>query len=316
LVSAEQSREVAAGEAGERLDRWLVLHFGGVGRRGASELIARGLVRVNGRVAVKSRRLQPGDVVSIANDPSAGVPPDPELALDVRLERADLVVVNKPAGQATAPLHADERGSLAGALVARYPEMAAIGYRPREPGLVHRLDTETSGLVIAARERACFEHLVRALKAERLHKEYLAIVEDQALPERGTIELALTMAAKGSGRVVVDPSGNTDGVRRRSEFRTLERRAGLALVSVTVGRAYRHQVRVHLAASGFPIVGDKLYGGRPAPELGGRHALHASHVAWAGDAQVAAFAVESELPADLATLFRGSGSVAETSGKS
>jgi len=117
--------------------------------------------------------------------------------------------------------------------------------------------------------------------------------------------------------VVVDPNGYTGAsVRRRSEFRTLERRAGLALLSVKVGRAYRHQVRVHLAASGFPILGDKLYGGREAPELGARHALHASHVAWDGDAQVAAFAVESELPADLAALFRGSGSGAETSGKS
>jgi 23S rRNA pseudouridine1911/1915/1917 synthase len=303
-VVSERTFEVEAAAAGERLDRWLAQHVEGVGRRGATELCANRQVLVNGRSAPKSHRLAAGDVVGLLEDPGAGIEPEPDAPLDVRLERADLVVVDKPAGQATAPLAADERGSLAGALVARYPEMRGTGYRPREPGLLHRLDTQTSGLVLAARTAECFSALSEALAAERLQKRYLALVEDRDLPAAGEVELALTVYPRGSGRVIVDPDEPQGPRARRSVFRTLERRGGLALVSVSVERAFRHQVRVHLSEMGWPIVGDQMYGGRMAPALGERHALHASYVAWAGDARVPAFTVESALPEDLAAFFR------------
>jgi 23S rRNA pseudouridine1911/1915/1917 synthase len=300
----EQKFAVDAGAAGERLDRWLAQHVAGVGRRGATELCARRRVLVNGRAAPKAHRLEPGDVVSLLDDLAAGIVTEPDAPLDVRLERADLVIVEKPAGQATAPLEPGEAGSLAGALLARYPDMLGIGHRAREPGLLHRLDTQTSGLVLAARTAESFAALSQALEAERLEKRYLALVEDRQLPESGRIELALTVYPRGSGRVVASPEAEAGARLRRSEFRTLERRGGIALVSVAVARAFRHQVRVHLAASGWPIVGDRLYGGRMAPALGERHALHASYVAWAGDARVPAFTVESALPEDLAAFFR------------
>jgi 23S rRNA pseudouridine1911/1915/1917 synthase len=301
---SQGKHEVGAEAEGERLDRWLAQHVEGIGRRAATELCAERRVLVNGRAAPKAHRLAAGDVVSLLDDPGASVIAEPEAPLDVRLERAELVVVNKPAGQATAPLRADERGSLAGALVARYPEMQGTGYRAREPGLLHRLDTHTSGLVLAARTAECFAVLSEALEAERLEKRYLALVEDRSLPESGSIELALAVYPRGSGRVVTLPEPREGARVRRSRFRTLERRGGLALVSVSVERAFRHQVRVHMASSGWPIVGDQMYGGRMAPALGERHALHASYVAWAGDARVPAFTVESELPEDLAAFFR------------
>lgn len=303
----EQTYEVDAASTGERLDRWLAQNVDGVGRRGATELCAARRVLVNGRAAAKAQRLAAGDVVSLLEDPSAGIVGDPEAPLDVRLERAELVVVNKPAGQATAPLEAGERGTLAGALLARYPEMQGIGHRAREPGLLHRLDTQTSGLVLAARTAEAFVALSQALEAERLEKRYLAIVEDRSLPARGTIELALTVEPRGSGRVVALEEPREGARLRRSVFQTLERRGGLALVQVSVERAFRHQVRVHLAHSGWPIAGDRMYGGRMAPALGERHALHACYVAWAGDGRVAAFTVESALPDDLAAFFRSFG---------
>ncbi len=303
----EQSFEVETANAGERLDRWLAQHVDGVGRRGASELCAARRVLVNGRAAAKAQRLAAGDVVSLLEDASASVAVEQDAPLDVRLERAELVVVNKPAGQATAPLEAGERGTLAGALLARYPEMRGIGHRAREPGLLHRLDTQTSGLVLAARTAEAFVTLSQALEAEQLQKRYLAIVEDRSLPAAGTIELALAVEPRGSGRVVALDEPREGARLRRSAFQTLERRGGLALVAVSVERAFRHQVRVHLAASGWPIAGDRMYGGRMAPALGERHALHASYVAWAGDARVAAFTVESALPEDLTAFFRSFG---------
>lgn len=286
--------------AGERLDHFLARRSSAVGRRGAADLVKAGAVRVNGRRAEKSRRLVAGDVVSIERDPARGVEPEPQAALDVRLEREDLVVVDKPAGQPTAPLAAGEHGTLANALVARYPEMQGIGHRPREPGLLHRLDTETSGLVVAARTRECFERLSLALGEQRWHKRYLAIVEAEGLPDHGEIELGLEVRPRGSGQVVASAEARP----RRSRFVTLERHGAVALVEVSVERAFRHQVRVHLSASGFPIVGDRAYGGRVVPELGARHALHASQVAWAGDERVPAFTVDSTLPADLRACLR------------
>lgn len=301
MNSRERSFDVSADEAGSRLDRFLVLRCPELGRRAAADFIERGLVRVGGRRAVKSQRLAAGDAVTLPLDFAEAPAAQPELLLDVRLERADLVVVEKPAGQPSAPLVASELGSLAGALLARYPEMKGVGYRAREPGLIHRLDTRTSGLVIAARSSAAFEVLRAALESHRIDKRYLAIVEALRLPDELVIELPL-MPGK-SGRVVVAPEGGAPCV---SQLRTLERRGRFALVEVSASRAFRHQVRVHLAASGWPIAGDLDYGGALRPELSGRHALHASHVAWAGDERVPAFAVDSPLPDDLAAFF-GSG---------
>jgi 23S rRNA pseudouridine1911/1915/1917 synthase len=308
IMSNERRFEVLPADSGERLDKFLVRHCPELGRRGAAELIERGLVRVGERRANKSRRLAAGDVVTAPLADALGPPRELGLALDVRLERSDLVVVEKPAGQVCAPLASGETGSLAGALVARYPEMQGVGYRAREPGLIHRLDTGTSGLVIAARNAEAFGALVEALQAHRLDKRYLAIVEAAGLPDARVIELPLMPG--GAGKVVVAPadarqSGVKDCVSR---FRTLERRGRFALVEVEASRAYRHQVRVHLAASGWPIAGDIEYGGAARPALAGRHALHASHVAWAGDGRVPAFAVDSPLPDDLLAFFReGSG---------
>jgi 23S rRNA pseudouridine1911/1915/1917 synthase len=308
VVSDARSFTVLPEEAGERLDRFLVRRCPELGRRGAASLIERGLVNVGGRRESKGFRVRAGDVVGAPLD--FGFAPASEVApLDVRLERADLVVVDKPAGQPTAPLAPGEAGTLTGALLARYPEMRGIGYREREPGIVHRLDTRTSGLVIAARSALAFEVLRDALRAHRLDKRYLAIVEAAGLPDEVCIELPLALEPGGSGRVVALASAEVKGATPCSSVvRVLERRGRFALVDVTASRAFRHQVRVHLSASGWPIAGDREYGGARREALAARHALHASHVAWAGDERVPAFAVDSPLPADLEAFFAaGSG---------
>lgn len=295
--------EVPAAAAGERLDKFLVQQRPELGRQGARWLTEQGLVRVNGARAVKARPLRAGERVEVFGEWGGAPSPEPDAPLGVVLERADLVVVDKPAGQPSAPLGALSAGTLAGALLGRYPEMAQVGYRAREPGLLHRLDTRTSGLLIAARTPAAFAVLRDALRGEQLHKRYLAIVEGLGLPDFMEVDLPLAPDPSGSGLVIVADDDDTPGARPCfSELRVVERRGRWALVEVTASRAYRHQVRVHLACSGWPIAGDLDYGGSVANVLAARHALHASHVGWEGNDQLPAFEADSPLPAELRAL--------------
>jgi 23S rRNA pseudouridine1911/1915/1917 synthase len=229
----------------------------------------------------------------------------PDAPLTVLLETASLVVVDKPAGQPSAPLEPDEQGTLANALLGRYPEMATIGYSRREPGLCHRLDNDTSGLLVAARTPEAFATITQAIRAGELHKRYLLVCDGAGLAERGTIELPLAPHPRDARRVLAC-SHPRDEARLRprpavTAYKVLERAAGGALVEVRAACALRHQIRAHFAAIGHPIHGDRLYGSTVARELG-RHALHASLVAWAGGSGVPEFRVRSALPPELRAL--------------
>jgi 23S rRNA pseudouridine1911/1915/1917 synthase len=234
--------------------------------------------------------------------------PGPEVPLQVLLETPHVVVLDKPAGQPTAPIDPGERGTLANALVARYPEMATIGFSPREPGLCHRLDTGTSGLVLAARTEAAFVTLTRALKDGRLDKRYLVVCAAEDLPESGTIDIPLAPHPKDRRRVYacVHPRDVARLSPRpaSTSYVKIRERGPWALVEVKAAKAARHQIRAHFAAIGHPLVGDALYGGPELPGAtpGARHALHAHHILWKGDATVPVFAIESPLPADIAAL--------------
>ncbi len=295
-----------AGDAdnGQRLDKFLTEHVPDVGRRRAAELCERGQVRIDGRRAKKSALLAKGALITVELDEPAGLEPEPDLPLEVRLERPDLVIVNKPAGMPSAPLGMGEHGTLCGALVARYPELQGVGYRAREPGIVHRLDTQTSGLMLAARNAQAFARFTRALEQEQLHKRYLAVVTARDLPEQGEISRALAPDPSHPERVRVLEPGDRSGYARHkvTRYRVLRIHGARALLELDVGSAFRHQIRAHLAAIGHPIAGDAVYGGEPVAALGSRHALHASLLSWQGDAAVSGFSVEEPLPADLEQL--------------
>jgi len=217
-----------------------------------------------------------------------------------------VLVVDKPAGQATAPLRAGETGTLANAVVGHHPELAGIGYSAREPGIVHRLDTETSGLVVVARTAEAFSALRDALQFEQIHKEYLLVCASSELPDEGTIEIPIANHPKDKKRVYpcVHPRDVMRYAPRPAITRyRVERRSGAwALVRAEAPRAIRHQLRAHFAAIEHPLAGDELYGGEVVPGLD-RHALHAARVAYdgGGDRDLA-FEVASPLPPDLAAL--------------
>ena len=306
-------------EAGARLDKLLVQKVPGLGRAGAKRLFAEGRVRVfpggegRGHKADKGDVAAAADVIEIDLDAAAhgtAAVADPDTPLDVVLETPHVIVIDKPAGQPTAPLDPGERGTVANALLARYPELAGIGFSPREPGLCHRLDTGTSGLVLAARTKSAFETLTLALKEGRLDKRYLVICAAQDLPETGTIDIPLAPHPKDRRRVY--PCVHPRDVARyaprpaTTTYTKLREHGAWALVEVKAPKAARHQIRAHFAAIDHPLAGDALYGGPPLPGHHdgekARHALHAHHITWKGDAEVPAFTVESPLPADLAAL--------------
>jgi 23S rRNA pseudouridine1911/1915/1917 synthase len=234
-----------------------------------------------------------------------------EAPLKVVLETAQLLVVDKPAGQPTAPLRPGETGTLVNAILGRYPELVPsdvdtfVGHSPREPGIVHRLDTDTSGVVAVARTPAAFEELKAALKDGGLDKRYALVCSGEGLPDEGAIELPLANHPKDQRRVYacVHPRDVMRYQPRpaRTTYRVLQRAGAWALVEVRVGKALRHQIRAHFAAIGHPLAGDELYGGVVIRALG-RHALHAASIAYAGGPQVAAFDVAVPLPKDMATL--------------
>jgi len=296
--------EAREGDSGNRLDKFLAQHVTGVGRHKAAELCSEGRVRIDGRRAKKSDLLRAGAKITLELEEPEALQPEPELPLDVRLEQPEFVVVNKPAGMPTAPLDTGERGTLCGALLARYPEMQGVGHRVREPGIVHRLDTQTSGLVLAARSAPAFTRLNLALEREELRKHYLAIVTAAGLPESGEISRSLAPDPAHPERVRVLEAGDRSGYARHKITRYRVKRVvgARALVELEIGSAFRHQIRAHLAAIGHPIAGDAVYGGEALPALGARHALHASQLSWAGTPTLPGFALDQPLPPDLAAL--------------
>lgn len=301
---------VGEGEAQVRLDK-LVSQREGLSRAQVKRLFDEGHVRVGRRKAAKGELLPSGTTVTIElpdvqSDAQAVADASPSVPLVVLLERGDVVVVDKPSGQPSAPLRAGETGTLANALVGRFPEMAGVGFSPREPGLVHRLDNDTSGVVVAARSEAVFDELVAGLREGRLDKRYVALCHDGGLSDEGTIEVPLAPHPKDKKRVLacLHPAD----VQRLSprpattSYRVLSRVPGYALVELSAPRALRHQIRSHLSAIGCPIAGDVLYGSELARERLGRQALHASLVTWKGSKVVPAFSVEAPLPADIERL--------------
>ncbi len=300
---------VPAELAGARLDKVIAQLVLGASRARVKAAIVEGKVRVNGRRSPKGATVVEGDritlVIEEVSKGDAPATPEPDAPLLVLHTSSSVLVVDKPARQPSAPIRAGEIGTLANALVGRYPELAGVGYSAREPGLLHRLDTDTSGLVVVARTAAAFEALKQALKGEALVKEYLLVCRGEGLPDEGTIAFPLTNHPKDQRRVY--PCAHPRDVIRyaprpaSTAYRVLRRSGVFALVEATVSRALRHQIRAHFSAILHPLVGDELYGGEAVPGLS-RHALHASRVAHQTVDRDLVFDVSSPLPAELAFL--------------
>ncbi|MCC6875739.1 MAG: RluA family pseudouridine synthase [Sandaracinaceae bacterium] len=298
--------DVGEPDAGARLDVWLVRHVEGMSRAKARRMIEEGSVRLNGRRVRKGARVASGDAIELEHAPPPSdfvAPRCPDLELVVRYQDERLTIVDKPAGLPTHPLRVDDTRTLAGALLARYPEMEGVGYSLREPGIVHRLDNDTSGLVLAARDAESFDALREALRAGRIDKRYLALVA--APPSVLRVEYPIAPHPSDPRRVhaCIDTHDRllVEARDAVTEIVHVEARGPFALVELRVNAAVRHQIRAHLAALGCPLVGDWLYGG---PEHDGlrRHFLHASEIAFDHPFTGELIRARSPLPSELAAL--------------
>ncbi len=267
----------------ERLDRYLVRMGLASSRRDARQMLEQGRVRVNGAAAGKSRIVGPDDRVEVeAASPARAIEPEAETLLEVLFADETMLIVNKPGAVPCHPLHPGERRTVMNALVARYPETASAGDKPLEGGLVHRLDNGTSGALIVARTRAAFEALRRAIRTGRVKRRYLALVEGHPETEM-LLDAPIAHHPKSARRMVVaadEREARRLGARRAvSRVQPLRRVGRFSLVEVYPATGARHQIRVHLADAGFPIVGDTLYGGPSTPGLEpGRFWLHLSEL--------------------------------------
>ena len=265
---------VTATAAG-RVDKELARAFPDAGRRQLASLFEDGSVRVAGKRVKKGDMVAPGDVISVARAPISGEAlrpvPDPAAAerITVLLERADVIVISKPAGMPSQPLRAGELGTAANAIAARWPECAALGDDPRDGGLVHRLDIGTSGALVAARTELAYRALRQAFGDGLVDKLYLAIVDGRPVAR----ECDAPLVQRGK-RAVVD---HTDGLAAYTSFTVDRASATHALVRCAAQTGRMHQVRAHLAYVGAPIAGDALYGGAPVPGIDGFF-LHAASI--------------------------------------
>lgn len=293
---------VEAASAGARLDLFIGQKLS-LSRTRLKALFEAEAVRVDGRKAKKGQPVAAGQTIEVTVDERpADAVADGTVTLTVLHEDDALVFVDKPAGVPSQPLKPGETGTVANALLARYPEMAGVGGDVREAGLCHRLDVETSGVLLAARTREAWEALRAAFsRDDDVEKQYLALVSGP-IGDQGEIDVPLAH----SGDHVRAALTGDQGRPAHSAFRVLARSGSFSLVEVRIFTGVLHQVRAHLAAIGAPIAGDALYGGEPVPGLT-RFFLHAATLTVPHPKTGQRLTVKSPLPAALEALLAAKG---------
>lgn len=274
----DSGREVIVGleEQGKRLDVYLFTRGFFPSRAQAQKAIAGGQVVVNGQRVKAGHRLRAGDHISISWQPPAPPSVEPEaIPLDVVYEDADLLVINKPQGLVVHPAPGHPRGTLVNALLHHCGDLSGIGGSLR-PGIVHRLDKDTSGLLVVAKNDLAHLELAKQLKAHAMQRVYLALVHGHP-PREGTIRAAIGRHERERKKMAVRPGKGKEAV---THYRVLEYLDGYALVEARLETGRTHQVRVHLSSIGHPVVGDPLYSRRrpPVPVTG--QLLHAHRLAF------------------------------------
>jgi 23S rRNA pseudouridine1911/1915/1917 synthase len=296
----------AADPPPQRLEKFLQQKLPGLSRRNIQVLIAEGLVQVNHQAAEKGYRLQAGDRLKLRLPGPLEVVPVPESARDLTIiyQDKDLIAVDKPGLVPTHPLSPFETGTLANALVSRFPELVGVGPKALESGLVHRLDTGTSGILVAGRTPGAWSQLKQDLARRLWNKKYLALIPGIIEPKGVTLPLAHHPTDR---RRMVALKDRKDPHRGRifpaeTRFRVLKRFRDFCLLEADLITGVTHQIRVHLAELGHPVVGDPLYGKESSTVLDlapGRLFLHAAAVELLHPVTREKLLFQSGLPEDL-----------------
>jgi 23S rRNA pseudouridine1911/1915/1917 synthase len=295
--------EIPAALAGERLDRIVAL-LTDISRSDAATLVADGGAQVDGVVSPSGKvRVAIGQIIEIDTEriPQRQLPiGDPNIVVPIVHADADVIVIDKPPGLVVHPGHGHPDGTLVNAMLAVFPEIAPIGDVMR-PGIVHRLDVGTSGLMVVARSQLAYDTLVAALAARKITRSYETLVWGHLASPNGLIDAPIGRDHRDPLRMAVV----IDGKPARTRYRTVTTYSAPAEASrlecqLETGRT--HQIRVHLAAAGHPVVGDGQYGGIRSAISSPRPFLHAAALAFRHPATGEQLSFESELPADLVAV--------------
>jgi 23S rRNA pseudouridine1911/1915/1917 synthase len=325
-VSQPQPILVAAADAGRRLDQFLVARLADTSRAHVQQMIAQGCVAVTSaagqpRALKAGDRLRAGDVVAILRDlPPVPLRAEPEaIPLSIVYQDDAFAVIDKPAGMmvhagAGATDSARNRGTLANALLHHFSTLSETG-GPLRPGIVHRLDKQTSGLIVAARTDSAHRKLAALFAARQVRKQYIALVHGAVKPETGTIDAAISRDRLRRTRMSTRGAGGRTAVSHYAVEQRIQSPWGrFTLLRVTIETGRTHQIRVHLASLGHPVVGDTLYGAptiirlpvekgrKPAAEEPlalERNFLHAAELAFPHPITGAPLAFSAPLPPEL-----------------
>jgi 23S rRNA pseudouridine1911/1915/1917 synthase len=291
-----------------RLDKTVAALLPALSRSAAQKLIHAGAVRVNGVARDASHAVAAGDAIEADVPDAVASTPQPEaLPLPILYEDADVIAVDKPAGLVVHPGAGNNSGTLVNAVLSHAPQVADVGDEHR-PGIVHRLDKETSGVLLVAKTDAAYRALQEQFRLRQTTKTYLALCIGDVQPGRGTIDKPIArdpahrqrMAVVAGGREAVSEFVVTERVR-------IDGRA-YSLLRVLPQTGRTHQIRVHLASIGFPIVGDLLYGAKRDPlsqQIAPRHLLHASELRFRLPSSGTEKALYAPLPADFRAVMGG-----------
>ena len=292
---------------GQRIDR-VVAMLTGLARAQVSDLVDAGAVRLGGAPArSRSTRVATGDAVEVdvpdAVAPSAVDGGGAEVAFDVVHADDHVIVVDKPPGLVVHPGAGNLAGTLAQGVVARFPEVADVG-DPGRPGVVHRLDRGTSGLLVVARTEAARASLVSQLAARQVTRRYVALTWGHLRSPRGVVDAPIGRSRRDPTRMAVTTRGKEARTAYQVEQR-FDEPAPADLIGCTLETGRTHQIRVHLAAVGHPVVGDARYGGVREPVAAPRPFLHARQLAFDHPATGRRLTFDSPLPPDLAAVLAG-----------
>jgi 23S rRNA pseudouridine1911/1915/1917 synthase len=276
-----------------RLDKYVCARTPELSRTQVQKLIAAGNITVNGRPAKSGHRLSPGDRIDITIPPAPPSELKPEaIPLKIIYEDDDLIVVDKPAGLTVHPAPGHPEHTLVNAILAHFPHLADIGDSLR-PGVVHRLDKDTSGVMLVAKNSAAQIDLARQFQSHSVTKAYLVLVKGKLTPENGIIEADIGRDPRNRKKMAVVAKGR----EARTEYRVIKYIGRYTLLEVMPETGRTHQIRVHLAAIGFPVVGDKVYGVKS--KYLSRQFLHASRLGFKLPSTGEYVEFESALPPDL-----------------
>jgi 23S rRNA pseudouridine1911/1915/1917 synthase len=312
LVSKEKIWTVTADREGMRLDSFVRRVLPHLSRVQVERAIHDRFFMVNDRTGTKGSRLATGDIVTFAGLQellSAGPAANSLLEVAIVYEDSQLLVVDKPAGMDIHGFSGRNTDTLANFLAAQRPEVLGVGTSPWEPGLVHRLDRETSGLVLVAKTQAAFEDLRRQFHQRKVGKKYRALVWGEAQVE-GLIDFSLAHDSRDKRRMRVADSNVKYNKARKTwpaltRYRRLAVANGVSLLEIEMETGVTHQIRVHLAAIGHPIVGDVLYGSENLENFGlPRHFLHALILEFYHPTENRTVCFEAPLPQELHALLK------------